>query len=169
MVRLCGQNIQFLSSGLVSLSGGGKVCGGEVDLLCGHSSSCRAGPSETGMMLQEVSRGTATPSPQLNNGAAVANGNDRWLEITTELKKKHKMICILICITILCPVCQILLTLRLTVRRIQCPTSHERWAQPAWPTHLAQGSITSLTSKTHPEVIHEFKWRSLMKAETSIF
>ncbi|KAK6298791.1 hypothetical protein J4Q44_G00303010 [Coregonus suidteri] len=61
------------------MTGGGKVCGGEVALLCGHTSSCRAGPGETGMMmmLQEVSSGTATPSPQHSNRATVANGNDR--------------------------------------------------------------------------------------------
>ncbi|XP_041710051.1 histamine H2 receptor [Coregonus clupeaformis] len=61
------------------MTGGGKVCGGEVALLCGHTSSCRVGPGETGMMmmLQEVSSGTATPSPQHSNRATVANGNDR--------------------------------------------------------------------------------------------
>ncbi|KAL0974068.1 hypothetical protein UPYG_G00214940 [Umbra pygmaea] len=53
--------------------GGGS--GGEVALLCGHSSSCRAGQGETGIMmvLQEINHGATTPSPHHINGVTVNN------------------------------------------------------------------------------------------------
>ncbi|XP_034147855.1 histamine H2 receptor-like isoform X2 [Esox lucius] len=49
--------------------------GGEVALLCGHTSSCRAGQGETGiiMMLQEVNQGAATASLQHANEVTVNN------------------------------------------------------------------------------------------------
>ncbi|KAJ8015349.1 hypothetical protein DPEC_G00025190 [Dallia pectoralis] len=67
-----------------AVSGEGGESGGEVALLCGHTSSCRAGQGETGiiMMLQEVNQQTATPSPQHINGVDndrhCSLGQDRW-------------------------------------------------------------------------------------------